>query len=75
MDEQERLPVPWGVVEHRESFEVRDAGGQSLVFIYFEDELQRRTTTRRLSRDMARRLASQIAKLPKYIAGAKDETT
>ncbi|PKR90885.1 hypothetical protein CXZ10_05940 [Pleomorphomonas diazotrophica] len=74
MADQERMPTPWTAIEHKESFEVRDASGQTLAYIHFEDELQRRRSTRRISKDMARRLASQICKLPGYITKAKGET-
>lgn len=73
MPETERMPIPWTVVEHKESYEVRDASGQALAYLYFEEETGRRRTTRRISKDMARRLASQIAKLPDYITKAKGE--
>ena len=70
---EERLKTPWVAIEHPESFEVQDASGQHLVYIYFEDEPGRRRATGRISKEMARRLASQITKLPKYIAVARDE--
>jgi hypothetical protein len=73
MSEENRMPAPWAAIEHPESFEVRDASGQRLVYIYFEDEPGRRRATGRISKEMARRLASQITKLPKYIANARDE--
>lgn len=73
MPEQERLTTPWTFEEHGESFVVKDANGQHLTYLYFEDEPGRRRQTHRISRDMARRLASQICKLPGYITKAKGE--
>lgn len=73
MPEPERMPIPWTMIEHSESYEVRDASGQTLTFIYFEDEPGRRRQMKRVSKDMARRLASQICKLPDYITKAKGE--
>jgi K+/H+ antiporter YhaU regulatory subunit KhtT len=59
-----RFPPPWSVENHVESFVVRDATGQALAFVYWEDEPQRRMSTKRLTRDEARRIAANIAKLP-----------
>ena len=50
--------------EQTESFIVRDAKGQALAYIYFEDEYQRQISTKRLSRDEAFLVAVNIAKLP-----------
>jgi K+/H+ antiporter YhaU regulatory subunit KhtT len=59
-----RFPPPWSIEERQESFIVMDATGQMLAYIYFEDEPQRQLSTKRLSRDEARRIAANIAKLP-----------
>jgi hypothetical protein len=67
MDEPRRFPPPWTVVEHNESFAVNDANGQNLAYVYFEDEAQRRLSTKRLTRDEARRIAANIAKLPELL--------
>ena len=58
-----RFPAPWSVVEQGESFHVRDATGQILGYFCFEDEPSRRSNLNRLTRDEARRIASNVAKL------------
>ena len=63
---ERRFPPPWHV-EHRpggESLIIRDANGQALAYVYFEDEPQRQRSMKRLSSDEARRIAANIAKLP-----------
>jgi hypothetical protein len=37
-----RFPPPWSIEEREESFIVKDANGQQLAYLYFEDEPQRR---------------------------------
>ena len=59
-----RFPPPWSIEEHTESFIVKDTNGQMLAYLYFEDEPQRRLSTKRLTRDEAFLLAVTIAKLP-----------
>ena len=58
------FPPPWTVDEHMESFIVKDANGQRLAYLYFEDEPQRQISMKRLSRDEAFLIAVNIAKLP-----------
>jgi hypothetical protein len=65
-----RFPLPWSVEEQAACFVVRDHNGQQLSYVYFEDEPGRRSAAKLLTRDEARRIASNIAKLPE--AGARD---
>ena len=59
-----RFPAPWRVIEHSESFVVEDANGRPLAYVYFEDEPVRHGLMNRLTSNEARRVVSNIAKLP-----------
>ena len=59
-----RFPPPRSIEERHESFIVKDANGQQIAYLYFEDEPQRQISMKRLSRDEAFLLAVNIAKLP-----------
>ena len=64
MPSPRRFPPPWSIEERQESFIVKDANGQQIAYLYFEDEPQRQMSMKRLSHDEARRIAANIAKLP-----------
>jgi hypothetical protein len=64
-----RFPPPWIVEETDACFIVRDHSRQALAYLYFEDEPGRRSAANLLTRDEARRIAANIAKLPDLLAG------
>ena len=60
--------APWLIEETDACFIVRDANGQALGFFHFEEEPGRRAAAKLLTRDQARRIAANIAKLPELPA-------
>ncbi len=49
-------------------FIIRDRNKQALTYVYFEEEPGRRAAAKLLTRDEARRIAANIAKLPSILA-------
>ena len=65
---ERRFPPPWTLDEHDECFIVRDANGQALGYFYFDEKQQSPAINRQLTRDDARRMAVNFAKLPDLVA-------
>jgi hypothetical protein len=49
---------------------VKDGAGQKLAYVYFEEESGRRSVAKLLTKDEARRIAVNIAKLPHFVGDA-----
>lgn len=69
-----RFPPPWTVHEGENSFWVQDANGRRFGFVYFRDrEITGTGQEAWQSRDEARRLVSNFAKLPALLQGKPPE--
>ena len=66
MTERRRLERPWIVEEANSTFIVRTSNALIVSLIYFDNEPRRRSYN--LTRDEARRVANNIAKLPDLLA-------
>ena len=59
-----RFTPPWDIEDNGSCFIVRDNNGHALSYVYYENEPGRRAAAGLLTRDEARRIAINVAKLP-----------
>ena len=62
-----RFPPPWSAEDSGAAFVVKDSAGQKLAYVYYENEPGRRSAAKLLSKDEARRIAMNVARLPNLI--------
>jgi 2-methylisocitrate lyase-like PEP mutase family enzyme len=63
-----RFPPPWIVEATDGGFKVIDANGQALAYVYGYADMRDAGIAKSLTLDEARRIAANIAKLPKLLA-------
>jgi hypothetical protein len=61
------FPPPWSSEEHSAYYVVRDRNGQGLAYIYYDNGVGRRLAAKLLSKDEARRIAANFARLPELL--------
>ena len=70
MSGQRKFPLPWSIEKIPSGLKVCDANGQSLAYAYSREDPNDAHTAKVLTEDEARRIASNIAKLPSLLAKA-----
>jgi len=66
-----RFPPPWTVVPMPGGFKVMDANKQSIAYVYSRETENDAHIAKMLTEDEARRIASNIAKLPTLLERKK----
>jgi hypothetical protein len=66
-DAPRRFPPPWHADKIPDGYVVRDDNGQALAYVYSRDNLIEAMQAKMLTKDEARRIAINIARLPELL--------
>jgi hypothetical protein len=61
---ERRFPAPWSAELQPNYYVVRDADGQQIAYIYYSNDPDRRSAAKLLTKDEARKIAANFARLP-----------
>ena len=64
MPSPRRFPPPWAAEVQPNYYVVRDANGQQIAYVHYSNDPDRRSAAKLMTKDEARRIAANIAKLP-----------
>jgi hypothetical protein len=67
MGTNRRFPPPWSIEELDACFIAKDNSGRKLGHFYYEDEPGGRSAAKMLTKDEARRIATNFANLPELL--------
>ena len=67
-----RFPPPWTAEQIPGGYKVKDANSQSLAYVYGRETRANADTAHVLTMDEAQRIATNIAKLPNYLAASPE---
>jgi hypothetical protein len=68
------FPQPWSVDDRRDCYIVRDHHGTALAYVHFRRGAGPRSALHLLTRDEARHIAADIAKLPELLSEENKKT-
>jgi K+/H+ antiporter YhaU regulatory subunit KhtT len=66
-----RFPSPWRADKIAGGYVVRDADGQAIAYVYSRDDATEALQAKMLTKDEARRVAVNIARLPELLGNRK----
>jgi hypothetical protein len=72
--DQGRFPPPWRAEPIPGGYVVRDANGQALAYLYSRDNATEALQAKMLTKDEARRIAVNIARLPGLLGNRDNDS-
>ena len=61
------FPPPWSAEVQPNYYVVRDADGQQIAYVYYSNDPEPRAAAKLMTRDEARRIAANFARLPELL--------